>query len=264
MAVTDFAAWRAMGLAAQPIGSRWVSNTSRGGHLTSTWATLASAPTTAAACSVTTSGAIQFGNGTSQRLHTIRARSGVGINSNLMNTLIADRLSHSGGLSGTSTAAQTTNLPTAALTRYTSGEGVLIGLEIYTAIGSTATDVSVSYTNQAGTAGRTSPLVRIGGTTFNQAATVILIPFQAGDTGVQSVESVTLSASTGTAGDFGVTLFKPLVWTISKPGGSPLDLAIEGGGNAPQVVDNACLAIFDITSSGSSLRAVELLIAEDQ
>jgi len=34
---------------------------------------------------------------------------------------ICDRVSHQGGLSGIVTTAQTTNLPTAALTRYTSG-----------------------------------------------------------------------------------------------------------------------------------------------
>ena len=264
MAVTDLDAWRAMGAKAQIVVPRSASSVSRGGQFWSNWTVFSTAPTTSVACSASTAGAIQFGNGTSQRLHTIRSRTGIGFSGNLMMTLLIDRLVHSGGLDGTSTSAQTTNLPTAALTRYTSGEGVVMALEIYTAVGTTQAGVSVSYTNSSGTSGRTSPTVRIGGTSFNQNSSVILLPFQAGDTGVQSVESVTLSVSTGTVGDFGVTLFRPLAWVVGKPSGSPLDLGIEGGGNAPQIVDDACLALFGVSSAGSSLYITEILIAEDE
>lgn len=125
--------------------------------------------------------------------------------------LLIDRLSHQGGLSGTVTTAQTTNLPTAALTRYTSGVGVMIGLEIYTQIGTTATTVTVSYTNQAGTSGRTSLARVFGGTNFREVNRIMPIPLADGDTGARSVESVTVLATTGTAGNFGVTLYKPLV-----------------------------------------------------
>jgi hypothetical protein len=38
-----------------------------------------------------------------------------------------------------------------------------------------------------------------------------IMPLQAGDRGVKSVESLTLSASTGTAGNFGLTLFRPIM-----------------------------------------------------
>lgn len=124
--------------------------------------------------------------------------------------IMIDRLCHSGGLSGTDIAAQTTNLPTAALPRFTSGEGVQIGLRIWTAIGTTASSVTVSYTNQSNVSGRTTPAVQIGGANFREAGRVLVLPLQAGDTGVRSVESVTLGATTGTAGDFGVMLFRPL------------------------------------------------------
>lgn len=121
-----------------------------------------------------------------------------------------DRLAHQGGLSGTVTGVVTTNLPTAALTRYTSGVGVMPFFETYGLLGTTATTLTVSYTNSAGTAGRTSPALTVGGTSDRGIGVFIPIPLQIGDIGVRSIESVTLAASTGTAGSWGVTLLKPL------------------------------------------------------
>lgn len=156
--------------------------------------------------------------------------------------IVADRLGHQGGLDATVTSAQTTNLPTAALTRYTSGVGVMIGLEIYATIGSTTTTVSASYTNQAGTAGRTTPLRVFGVSGANGAATFLLLPLQVGDTGVKSVESVTVTASTGTAGNFGVTLFKPLIAINLYNQNQALEPIVGGMMlGVPELVDNACL-----------------------
>ena len=123
--------------------------------------------------------------------------------------LLADRLNHSGGLSGTVGASeQTTNLPTAALTRYTDGVGVMAALQWYTATGSTAVTATVRYTNQAGTGSRTSQTLNLPAS--RAVDSISIIPLQTGDTGVRSVQGVTLSATTGSAGNFGVTLFKPL------------------------------------------------------
>jgi hypothetical protein len=124
--------------------------------------------------------------------------------------LIVDRLSHQGGLDATVTTEQTTNLPTAALTRFTSGLGVMMALEIYTQIGATVTTVSCRYTNEAGTGGRVTPLVSFGATGERLPNQMMLMPLQSGDQGVRSVQGVTVTATTGTAGAFGVTLFKPL------------------------------------------------------
>lgn len=124
--------------------------------------------------------------------------------------ILFDRLSHQGGLSGVVTGTVTTNLPTAALTRFTSGVGVMIALSVYTQIGGSATTVSVSYTNSAGVAGRASPLVTFGGASDRLSGSFTPIPLQVGDVGVRSVESVALTGTTGTAGAYGVTLWKPL------------------------------------------------------
>jgi hypothetical protein len=158
-------------------------------------------------------------------------------------------------LSGTVTTAQTTNLPTAALTRYTSGVGVMASLEITTAVGTTATTATVSYTNSAGVAGRTSPAVTFGGTNDRQASQVQLVPLQAGDVGVRSVESVTLAASTGTAGAFGVTLFRPLAalpWFELNDEGMPYDMVKHLGCFFEPIQSDACIVVLHCTNITST------------
>ena len=164
--------------------------------------------------------------------------------------VVCDRLSHQGALSATVTGAQTTNLPTAALTRYTTGDGVMAGLEIHTGIGATATTVTASYTNQAGTAGQTTPAVAFGGTNFNAAGRLILLPLASGDTGVRAVANVNVAATTGTAGAFGVVLFKPLfAFTLWGPD-EPVDPILSGSmfGGFPEILDDACLFMVQWSS----------------
>jgi hypothetical protein len=176
-----------------------------------------------------------------------------------------DLLNVSGGLSGIVTTEQTTNLPTAALTRHTGGDGVFIGIVIYTAIGTTATTISVRYTNQAGTPNRVSTVTTFGGTGFREVSRLIQIPLQAGDTGVRSVEGVTLTATTGTAGNFGVCLFKPLMTFSldSTTGTMPIDAVSSGGmiGSMAEFDDDACLTCMAFTPVSQSINGA-LLLAE--
>jgi hypothetical protein len=172
----------------------------------------------------------------------------LGIHSSIM---IVDRLAHSGGLSGLTLGAQTTNLPTPALTRYSSGVGVYAGIEIYTQIGLTPTTLSVSYTDDAGNAGQISPAIDIGNTSRREAQRFLPLPFRQGDGGIRSIESVTLAASTGTAGNFGVTLFVPLlvvpirVFADLPSGADPLR---QLGLLLPEVRTGACLSFMGIAT----------------
>lgn len=157
--------------------------------------------------------------------------------------ILYDRLVHTGGLSGTVTSAQTTNLPTTALTRGLSYTGNQIWLEIYTIIGTTATTVTCSYTNQAGTAGRTTKAAAFGGTGLREAERIIIMTLQDGDTGVKSVESVTVLASTTTAGNFGVTIARPLLYFPTAGSGSGcMRDAISGLPQVPNAETDACLS----------------------
>lgn len=170
--------------------------------------------------------------------------------------ILIDRLGHQGGLSGTTTGPQTTNLPTAALTRYTSGVGVMMAIQIWTAVGSTATTLSCSYTNTSNVGGRTSESVLFGGASNNAfTRNFIPIPLQVGDTGVKSVQSVTIAASTvSAAGNFGVVLYKPLIcmrvsrdyWSDSTSGFNnwTWEAVFNGSGHMPQIQQDACLDII--------------------
>lgn len=182
---------------------------------------------------------------------------------------ICDRLAHQGGLSAIVTGAQTTNLPLSSSgTRYSGARGIECGLEIYTAIGTTATTAVLSYTDDQGVSGNTSPAVTFGGTGFNTASRIVQVPCVSGGNGFSAVASVTLAASTGTAGAFGVTLYYPIVHI-------PLDdiLALKGYADAlygfgtwfPQVQNNACLfAIYNTTGATTGVTAAEFFIAEDR
>jgi hypothetical protein len=222
-------------------------------------------PTASVALSKTSDKAIgPIPNATSGKLQIIGGR--FNTSSLAGATLVAiDLLNVSGGLSGTVTTEQTTNLPTAALTRHTGGDGVFIGIVIYTAVGTTATTISVRYTNQAGTANRVSTVTTFGGTGFREAARLIQIPLAAGDTGVRSVEGVTLTATTGTAGNFGVCLFKPLMTFSldSTTGTMPIDAVSSGGmiGSMAEFDDDACLTFMAFTPVSQSINGA-LLLAE--
>ena len=162
--------------------------------------------------------------------------------------ILIDLLNISGGLAANTTATQTTNLPTAALTRYTNGEGVMAALIIHQQIGSTSSTFTVSYTNQSGTSGRTSVSAPFGGTAGNRESNSLLpIALQGNDTGIRSVESVTLSVSQPTANNFGVCLFKPLcMFAVNDYNGAGVFDSIASGGfvNAlAKAEPNACLTV---------------------
>lgn len=155
--------------------------------------------------------------------------------------ILVDRLTHQGGLSSNVTTPQTTNLPTAALTRYTDGVGVMIGITSYSNIGtvSNGPTITVSYTNQSNVSGRTTPARSLPGTNYN----ISILGLQNGDYGVRSVESVTIS-NVVTAGTFGVCLFKPIcMYGPSFLANRSNNDVLSGGmlGGIPSFLDDACL-----------------------
>lgn len=165
--------------------------------------------------------------------------------------LLIDRLSHQGGLDGTvTTAGVTTNLPTSALTRYTTGDGVRAAIEIYTQIGTSATTITCAYTDQGGNASTSQPVV-IGATNNREVGRFIPISLEAGGTGVRAITSSTLAGSTGTAGAFGYVLYKPLMLIPLMPGMNTVYEPFFGGSpHIPAVDDNACLQLLHLNTAG--------------
>lgn len=177
--------------------------------------------------------------------------------------IVVDLLNISGGLSGIVTAEQTTGLPTAPLTRYPSGEGVFAGLIIW-ASGGTVVTASINYTNQNGISERISPLAFFSSSNGADRGVgrIFLMPLAFGDTGVQSVKSVTLSGSTGTAGNFGVILFKPLSMIALNTGASALDAVSSAGfvGSLSTIFPSACLSGILSPGTGNQIVSGSLFL----
>lgn len=206
-------------------------------------------PTTGAIPDRTTQGAIPFTAATGGRdKHLIGAHiaplvAGV--------FLLYDRLFHIGGLSGTSTADQAVQSSPAspALTRNTGGAGNIAWYEVYTIIGATGTTLTMTYTNQAGTGAQTST-INIGATGFREVTRAQRIPLAAGDTGIQAIEKIKLTATTGTAGNFGITIAQPLAWIpVGSAGTAGWRDYTTGLPGIPVIDPDACLSLLFIPAT---------------
>lgn len=203
-------------------------------------------PTSAAVPTRTTTGAISFtAPGGSRQKWLI----GAGIAPLVAGVyLLYDRLLHIGGLNGTLTTAQTVQGSPAspALTRNTGGEGNFAFYEIYSIIGTTGATLTMTYTNQDGTGSRTSTM-NIGAAGFREVTRAQRIPLAAGDTGLQAVQQVQLSASTGTAGNFGITIARPLAWVpVGAAGVMGWRDYTTGLPGIPELDPDACLSLLFI------------------
>lgn len=206
-------------------------------------------PTSGAIPTRTTQGALPFtAPGGSREKWLI----GAGITANQGGVfLLYDRLFHIGGLSGTSTDDQSVQGDPAspALTRNTGGAGNIVWYEIYDLLGLGLRTLTMTYTNQAGTAGRTST-INIGGGNFREATRAQRIPFAGGDTGVRAVEKVALNTDTGTVGDFGITIANPLAFIpLGAAGVLGWRDYTTGLPGIPAIDPNACLALMFIPST---------------
>lgn len=157
--------------------------------------------------------------------------------------MLYDRLAQIGGLSGTSTSAQTCSLST---DRYTANaaayQGNEIYVEIYTQIGASSTTITASYQDE-NNAAQTTQAVAIGNTGFREIYRMIKLPLASGTRGVRTVNSVTLAATTGTAGNFGVTIARP-IWSVGDGGASQtgyIRSMLQSPG-PQEIMSNACLA----------------------
>jgi hypothetical protein len=100
----------------------------------------------------------------------------------------------------------------------TYGAGVEMWVEVSTAfVTGTAWQVQVTYRNQAGTSGRTSVISVAQAAAALTLGKMFQMTLQAGDTGVQRIEQVTVTngGTVMTAGAFNIILLRPL-WTNGR------------------------------------------------
>lgn len=223
-------------------------------------------PTTAAVCDRTLLGALAFQNPAGGlksylALSTIHA-------ANVGTFLLVDRLAHMGGMSGTLNTAQTCNVDVSG-----SGSNMVarIGasdysnvewfLEWYTATGATPVTATVSYTREDGTTGRTGTLPEGSIAASTGASRLMRIAPVAGET-IKSIQTVTLSATTGTAGNFGVTAYRRLgLLAVTAVTNTPYAFDWQSTG-LPEIPDDACLQVLCTTNTTSTgiLNASLLLV----
>ena len=164
-------------------------------------------PTTAAVCSKALVGAMGFTNQTSP-VAAYMAYAWASVQNAGYAPLVHDRLAHMGGLNGTLTTAQVCGVD---ITLPTSNLPARIGaadysdcnwwLEWYTATGATVSNATCAVVYNDGTTGNI--VVSIPAST----AASRMLPIVSAVTGkfIRSITTVQLSASTATAGNFGVT-----------------------------------------------------------
>ena len=167
--------------------------------------------------------------------------------------LLYDRLMHIGGLNATLTTSQTVQGSPAspAITRNTGGAGNLAWYEIYTIIGTTSTTLTMTYTDQDGNSATST--INIGATGFREVTRAQRIPLAAGDSGIRSVQSVQLTATTGIAGSFGITLAQPLAWIpVGAAGTMGWRDYTTGLPGIPTIHPDACLALMFIPAAATA------------
>lgn len=209
-------------------------------------AAVAPTPGIAGAALTSYSGQLPFSNPASGNTYLARFQGQATIAGTLV---LADRLWHNSGISVTTTTAQTVNSaawPARDVAGTTNGDGVLIGLEVSTATGAGAATPSISYTDQGGTAGNTgSMLVTYAASSI--AGTFYPFTLAAGDTGVRSIQTVTLSVSM-TSGTIHLVAYRELARLELTGAHTPAAIdAITSG--FPRMFDNTVPFIFFIPST---------------
>jgi hypothetical protein len=165
--------------------------------------------------------------------------------------LLCDRLWHNGGINATSTSLQSITSPpwpARDINGSTDGEGVFLGVEFSGAhtIGS-APVITVGYTNSAGVAGR-SATNSLHAFVAHSASAVTPLDLQAGDTGVRSVQSITINPAFTTAA-LNLVAYRPIVLMPVIGGAGVIDALT---GCLPNIPDGAVLFFWEATGSSNA------------
>lgn len=218
----------------------------------------AAIPTTAAVPTSATLGAMGFTNQTAPATSYIALLDLIASNS-AMSWEIHDRIAHIGGFVLNVTTLQTvtgfnitTLAPAAARLGATDLTDTQCWLEVYADGGATASNATINVTYNDDTSGNLNTLA-VGGTirAGNMFSLDQLIPTASQGKKIKAVNNVTLSASTGTAGNFGFTITRPRAYiaTLLANTTASKDWASVG---LPSIPNDSCLFFTVIPSTTSS------------
>lgn len=167
----------------------------------------------------------------------------------------------------TTTIAQNVNsiaFPARDLSGSTNGDGYWVGILVVTATTNAGaiTNTTMSYTNQAGTAGRTATISSFPATAV--AGTVVWFELQAGDTGVRSIQTITLGTSYA-GGAISLIVARP----ISVAGVAAANLPSYGSimtvdSTGVTLYNGTCLLPFYISSTTTATTTSGMVIIENR
>ena len=217
-------------------------------------------PSTAATCNNATTGGMNFTQQTSPAT-TYGAYAYGSCSNSAMTIEIHDRLAHMGGLNGTLLTAQTVGIDLNTLggtdnvaTRKgdSNFSDVQWWLEWYTATGSTAANATVNVTYSDGSTGNLTAvaLAATRPASFMQPLNSYIPAAQSG-LFIRGVNSVTLSASTVTAGSFGVTATRPRM-TLPLLLANKSEIFDWAALGLPEIPNSSCLFPIVLTSTTST------------
>lgn len=143
---------------------------------------------------------------------------------------------------------------TETLPRWTDGKGVQIMVVGTNASGGALPNFIVNYTNSDGVAGRTSATMRMNSATAtgsiitsdngNQISSVPFVGLQSGDSGVKSIQSVTMTSGTD-IGLFCFVLVKPLLTGVILEQTAPYEsVCMPNQLSMPRIYDDAYLNLI--------------------
>jgi len=216
-------------------------------------------PAAAAVCDNTLTGAIGFTQQVAPAT-SYGAWANALCSNSAMTLEIHDRLMHMGGLNGTLTTVQTVNLDVNANLAFgnldkrkgdSNFSDIQWWLEWYTATGSTAVTATVSVTYNDGTTGTLSASLAATRPASFMLPLNGLIPAAAAGKYIRDVDSVQLSATTGTAGSFGVTATRPRM-TMPLPLANKMEVFDWAALGLPEVANSSCLFPIVLTSTTST------------
>lgn len=171
-----------------------------------------------------------------------------------------DRLWGAGAISLTSLATTTFSGQPSYTGRLLSGPdytGLDVFLEFTASVSATATTVTVGYTNELGTPGRSSGAVTVTSFGVNR---LYAMPLQDGDKGVSQIESVTVGGTVATAGACNVIVGRRLA-SLHSEVDNISDSANWDLLGMPQVFDTSCLWLVPVhTLNTTGVLSLELEI----
>ena len=217
-------------------------------------------PSVAATCNNTTVGTIGFNQQTSP-ITSYGAYLEIATGNAAMTMELHDRLANMGGLNGTLTTAQSVNLDLSTLLS-TNNINVRKGddnysdvqwwLEWYTATGATAVTATIAVTYNDGTTGNLSALSLASSRPASHMIPLnSLIPSAQSGKFIRGIVSVTLSATSGTAGNFGVTATRPRM-TLSAPIANHKFIADWAQLGLPEIYNSSAIFPIVLTSTTST------------